>query len=185
MRNFVLRSVIVTVALISLTAQGRAQLTLEVELSDLETWISNYTPSAISVDGYQINSSSGILDPVNWQSIRDSSIANPPAVTAALGSGALQFLEFGTSTTDLSELNFTSVGTWQPGTRWSIGFPFGTSRSLFLSRPFDASFEYTGPDLGGVALGSISLIPEPTAVSLAAIALVALAFNRRPSRLRV
>jgi hypothetical protein len=36
-----------------------------------------------------------------------------------------------------------------------------------------------------VALGSISLIPEPTAVSLAAIALVALAFNRRPSRLRV
>jgi hypothetical protein len=168
-----------TALVFSYSASAGAQtLTLEIKLADLKTWISNNTASVISADGFQISSASGILDPVDWRSIADAAASDPAAVSAALGSGALSFIEFQSSSHNLSELDPISMATWQPGTRWSIGFPFGTSVSQFHSRAFDGTFEYTAP-AGGVFAAPIHLIPEPASISLAVAATIGLLFTRR------
>src|SRR5262245_32432034 len=121
------------------SAKADAQvLTLEVQLPTLETSLANNSAAAISTDAYRILSAAGALNAATWQSIADSAASDPVAVTAALGSGALSFVEIGISNNELAEFNFVSSGTWQPGTRWSIGFPFGTMPGF----PLDATFEY-------------------------------------------
>lgn len=158
-----------------ITAQS---LSLEIDLGDLETWISNNTALAIASDGYQIVSPSGILDPVNWRSIDDAVALDPAAVTAALGSGALSFTEGAPTSTHLTEFDVVSTATWPPGTRWSLGFPFGTSLAQFQSRPFDAHFEYTSL-FGSVIAGSIEFIPEPATLTFVVTALVGLVIAGR------
>jgi PEP-CTERM motif len=163
-----------------LSASAVAQtLTLEIAETDLRTWISNNTASPISADGLEFQSTSGILDPVNWRSIADAAVSDPAAVSAALGSGALSFIEVASSNShDLAELNFSSMASWQPGTRWSIGFPFGASVAVFHSRSFDGTFRYATP-AGGVVAGSIVFVPEPATLLLAFAAAIGLLFTVR------
>ena len=171
-------TIAVALVLLAATAARAQTLSLEIHLGNLETWISNNTAVVISSDGYQISSASGILDPVNWQSIDDSATSSPAALSAALGSGALSFIEVSPTSNNLTEFDLASTATWQPGTRWSIGFPFGTSPGHFQSRPFDARFEYTAA-FGGVSTGSIEFIPEPACLTFAVTALLGIAFTRR------
>src|SRR5262245_61075469 len=113
-------------AVLFLGPAAQAQtLTLDIQLGTLETFISNFTGAAVPIDGYQIASPIGILDPVDWNSIADSAVSNPASVSATLGSGALSFIEAAPTVNSLSELDVVSSGTWQHTTRWSIGYPFG------------------------------------------------------------
>jgi hypothetical protein len=160
---------------------ARAQtLTLEVDLADLETWITNDTSSDIAVRFYSIRSPSPIFDPVNWRSISDTAAVDSALVASTLGSGALSYSEFIVRPTWLIELNFPSAGVWQPGTRWSIGFPFGTSPDTFDPDLLVAQFEYA--EFAPVAItGPIVFIPvpEPGAVPMALVTLLSTLLIRR------
>lgn len=144
-------------------------LTLEVSRTDFETWFSNKSAAVFSIDAYQLTSEAGILHPTTWQSIANSAASNPAAVTAALGSGALGFAEPPVQTSNyIAEVDLPGVGVWQPGRRWSIGYPFGASLEEFESGPLDVVFSYTGPSLG-VLEGPVIFIPEPTTLALVAM----------------
>jgi hypothetical protein len=160
----------------NLVGASAQTLTLEIEMRDLETWISNHNGFAIDNSAYQLTSPSGILDPAGWRSIADAALSDPVMVSAALGGDALTFDQLGSSDHELSEVNIFSHATWQPGTRWSIGHPFGASRSEFRSRPFDATFRYVEPSVG-IITGAIELIPvpEPAAAALIAGAVIGMA----------
>lgn len=142
---------------------------LEIEMSDLTTWIRNDNPFPTSLTAYSIESASGILDPSGWRSIADAGVSDLGAVTAALGSGGLSFLEFGATNTNVAEGNIVSSAIFQAGTRWSIGRPFGTSPSQISSRPFDARFLFVEAD-GGVFEGAILFIPVPELAALETLA---------------
>jgi hypothetical protein len=169
-------------AMVCLTPSfARAQtLTIEVELADLETFITNNTPAPIQLGLYELKSPAHLLDPVHWRSIQDSRVMDAAHVSSTLGSGALSFSEFIGRTQQLIEVNFPSVGVWQPGTRWSIGFPFGTSPETFNRALFDGQFVYAGTGPPVVEAPIVFLVPEPAAISVAALAMgTLLRFRRR------
>lgn len=123
----------------------------------------------------ELKSPTAILDPVDWQSLRAAAQTDPATLATTLGSGALTFQLLASTTTDLAEASFSSNGVWSPGLRWSIGYPFGMSTSLFASRPFDAVFQYAEDVHQTLVTASIKLVPEvpePASVALVAIAAV-------------
>jgi hypothetical protein len=153
--------------IVSSRAVQAQMLRLEVQPTTLETWISNPNALPIQMDSYQISSNMGLLDSLSWQSIDDSAAANPGGVTAALGIGALNFTELGgLNAFFIGETESSGFGTWQAGTRWSIGYPFDS-----LPDPQQTTFQYTNPASSPVT-GDVVIIPEPATGVLAAIVLI-------------
>jgi hypothetical protein len=139
---------------------------LVVQLPSYEAFITNLGDSPIRVDGYQITSATGGLNPVGWERLSSSG----PEIVAALGPGADQFFAANPTMNSLTELNPTSSATWPPGASWSIGFPFKTDDPSFLR---DAVFRFSSPDglvlTGGTVIPASALapaallvIPEPS-----------------------
>lgn len=171
MKFISLVSTLLVAGIVSFAGIARAQvLTLEVSRTTLETWISNNSAAVISIDGYQLTSSLGLLEQTTWRSIPDSVLLNTSAATAALGPGALDFFESaGLNNYFMSEFNPFSVGVWQPGTRWSIGYPFGHFLGRVGSIESDIGFAYTGPSISLVN-GPVVLVPEPGSLALVLVA---------------
>jgi hypothetical protein len=182
-RTIVVCALACAIACVARSSVRAQTLTLEVELADLETFITNNTASPIQLGLYQLASPTHLLDPVQWRSIQDSRGMDAAHVTATLGSGALSFSEFIGRTNSLIEVNFPSVGVWQPGLRWSIGFPFGTSPETFNRDLFDGRFVYAGTGPPVVEAPIVFLVPEPSAVTIVVLALIwTLPRSRRSQR---
>lgn len=146
---------------------------LVVHVPSYEAFLKNLGDSPIRVDGYQIGSASGSLDPAGWAPMDFAG----PEIVAALGPGADEFFVANTSATSLAELNPLSSATWQPGQSWSIGFPFDSDDPDFV---LDPVFRFASPDglvlTGGVvvppsqlALAALVVVPEPSAFVLVAL----------------
>jgi hypothetical protein len=145
---------------------------LVVRLPSYEAFLTNLGESPIRVDGYAISSPAGSLDPAGWEPM-DSAGAE---IVSALGQGADQFFSANPSASSLAELNPISFATWQPGQRWSIGFPFRSDESDFV---LDPVFRFASPDgvvlTGGIVvppstltLAAVTVIPEPKAAAMLA-----------------
>jgi hypothetical protein len=160
----------------TITAQGfYPDFALVVQLPSYETFLTNSGSSALRVDGYQITSQSGSLNPAGWVRLGQSG----PAVVAALGSGADQFFSANPSANSLTELNPLGSATWPPGRSWSIGFPFNTN---FPNAARDAVFRFSSPDgfvlTGGTVVppgvlfpAALVVIPEPSSGALCVLAI--------------
>ena len=151
---------------------------LVVQVPSYETFLTNLGDSPIRVDGYQITSVSGSLNPSGWARLG----AAGPEVVTALGAGANQFFAANPSKNSLSELNPISSASWQPGQSWSIGFPFNSHDPNFVR---DAVFRFASPDglvlTGGTVVppGELSraaflVIPEPPSGAVCLIAVLAI-----------
>jgi hypothetical protein len=143
---------------------------LVVQLPNYEAFLTNLGDRPIRVDGYTISSAAGSLNPAGWESMD----AAGPEIVAALGPGADQFIVANPSASSLAELNPASSATWQPGQRWSLGFPFRSDDPNFV---VDAVFHFASPDglvltggtvvpPGELGLASVIVVPEPSAVAV-------------------
>jgi hypothetical protein len=92
---------------------------------DGTAYLHNTTDAPISFDGYQIAAESNVLDVAGWNSIGDQVAADPQAVLAALGAGALAFGEANPSAVNLAELNISGSATLPGQGKFAIGKPFG------------------------------------------------------------
>jgi hypothetical protein len=163
----------------TLTAQEfYPDFALVVQLPSYETFMTNLGDSPIRVDGYQITSVSGSLNPSGLARLG----ASGPEGVAALGPGVSQFFAANPSNNSLSELNPISSATWQPGQSWSIGFPFNSGDPNFVR---DAVFRFSSDDglvlTGGtvvppsvLARAAFLVIPEPSNCVLCLVAVAGL-----------
>jgi hypothetical protein len=148
---------------------------------DGTTYLENTTDSPISFDGYQFESEAKGLDPVGWRSIADQVAADPLAVIAALGAGAISFGEANPGNSSLAELNIAGAATLQPRARFSIGKPF---RQFSLWGPDSSTaFWYHLPGTTSAIRGDFIVVPEPTTWLLLLIGSAAMLAGKSTRRL--
>jgi hypothetical protein len=128
------------------------------------------------INGYEIWSAAGLLDPSGWRSIADMAGTDAGAVEAQLGTSALSFAEVTANTYLITEVSLSGHATIQPGQSWDIGRPV-------LPGPIfgDLTFYYMEPACPGEkSLGSVYIVPEPGTFALlgaGALGLVAWAWR--------
>ena len=160
-------------AIITEAGEGALQMTLTYDGSGNAT-LTNVSGSALNVDLYEIWSTGGNLDPVNWLSINDAVIADVVGVMGALGAGALSFGELSATVNLLADGNLSGSALFQDGAAWSIGQPIDPGTAIG-----DLTFYYTKPGVAGDKfLGNI--VPEPATLALLSLGgLLALVRRRR------
>lgn len=131
--------------------------------------LKNFGPTEIRTDAYQIDSTSGKLDPVGWQTV-DEWVALPNGASEALlvlGPGENTVVsgwdEAGPSSFFLSEINVADEAVLSPGESWPIGLPF----TAFDTADLEFSYRDVGPTSGVVKVGQVLFdYPDGLAFSL-------------------
>jgi hypothetical protein len=150
-------------------------MTLRIDENTDDAWLVNPSLSPMAIAGYEIISAGGYLAPTGWVSIADAAITRPAEVAAQLGPGALGFFEGdGIGPSFLAEAT-PDHGTFQPNAPWYIGkpAPAATLQDLHI---FYVLLE------GGEFLfrqGIVSIIPEPTTISIFALGVLAVLRKHR------
>jgi hypothetical protein len=140
------------------------------------TTLTNESGAPLDVDGYEIWSVAGNLDPDGWISISDRAIFDPLLLLAWIGPGSLSFGELNATPTSLAEASLSSWATFQSGAPWDIGNPV-LPHTASLE---DLSFYYKTPDIAGdKIIGRIDIVPEPATMSLLAAGGLALVRRKR------
>ncbi|MFO0901303.1 MAG: dockerin type I domain-containing protein [Pirellulales bacterium] len=143
-------------------------ITLRV-LPDLSAEIVNTDPvETVPIDGYQLDSSAGNLDPVGWRSIAEWVANDAGAVLTAIGPGGLSFGEASASPQTLAELNLAGAGQWAAGAAVSIGKPF---RGMLQSDVPSIDFYFHRLGVTEAIPGSLELVADPSTptASIAAV----------------
>ncbi len=119
---------------------------------DVPVALRNDTTQPLPIDGYEIWSSGGRLDPAGWESIADASTSRPLEVLVELGPGVTSPQELMSTPTLLSE-QISEYAIFQPNMPWSIGSPLLTQ----MSCDNDLMFYYSRWDApGDMYLGYIT-----------------------------
>jgi hypothetical protein len=163
----------VTVGLLAGCA-GSALATIELTIyvnPDKTAYIKNDGDEVAKWDGYEVNSENNGLDPAGWFSFGDWVAAEPLAVIAKYGAGALGMGEVpNISEGLLAELHGVGSVDLQPGDQINLGMPFkdpfGTS--------FDATWRFHTLAAVNPVPGEIVKIPEPSSLILGGLGLVGL-----------
>ena len=160
MKNAILVLVIVA-ALFMAVGTASAQLTLYIE-ADGSASIRNGTGSAITFDGCEIKSAGGLLDPVGWNSLADQ--------------GLYGFMEFGASSSALTEVSLMSSAEVLPGGALAIGKP----APIETATVEDLTFLYGDSSVSfDMIVGDVVVIPEPVTLTLLGLGGLALIRRRR------
>lgn len=151
-------------------AAGALQMRLTIDLTAGTATVTNTTGQELHVDGYQLFSRGGHLNPTGWRSIADSRAANYDQVVSTLGEDAVQFSELTCTGSTLSEANLSGYAAFRPGLAWSIGNPLvgGTASADDLRWYYITSDSGTGDML----LGELVILqppPEPATVGVDAL----------------
>jgi hypothetical protein len=149
-----------------------------------------------NVDGIEIWSVSGQLNPTGWESIADAVVNRPLDVINGLGAGALSFGELAATTGNCAEATLSGMATFPAGTPWTIGTPVvatpgGTDTVTYTTEMVDGltdlKFFYHTPTAGGdKMLGVLELqnvvVPEPATMSLLAFGGIGMLLRRKRNK---
>jgi len=151
--------------------------------TDGSAYLKNLSPSdTLEIHGYSIVSDSEDLLPGDydgvkgWKAFEDIETQFPSeidAVTAQLGSVALEFGSANNNAGNVSELTIHLVGLeFSPGETWFIGKPFGSVPidDAGVSKPGYAFWWMGDLDVGGVSRIVGDPVPEPSTLLLATLA---------------
>jgi hypothetical protein len=171
-----MRTLTTLTAVIALTALGaqadvlpypaEGGLVLTVDIPTGTATLTNASGAPLDVDGFEIVSSGGNLDPVAWNSIADQAVTDPLGVLAKLGAGGLSFGELTATTHVLAEGNLSNAGVFQPADPFAIGAPVLPGTACVC----DLQFYYKTVQISGDKyIGLVQVVPEPATIGLLGI----------------
>ena len=160
---------VVLIELLAVRSYAQTHPFTLVVFPDASVSIKNVSDNIWTVDGYIINSGSGLLTVDAWMSVEDQFKNDPEAIRSLLGN---DFPKPGLPFGEFAESNAMALGEllplppWPPSAMISIGKPLGadleSARSLVSSDNFSWYIEL-GPEFGPFP---VVFVPEPATIVL-------------------